>query len=117
VTPKVNADPDAQPPAPPRLLADVLPALDSRLTALYTTLPPRTAFVVLSGHEDPRRMSALSTRRIAFENAHRAAQAGAERGMQDNTGTDLAWTTQDARDLEEAVEKARRGLVFVGVKA
>lgn len=26
------------------------------------------------------------------------------------------WTTEDARRLEEEVEKARRGLVFLGVK-
>ena len=26
------------------------------------------------------------------------------------------WTAQDGRDLEEAVERAKRGLMFLGVK-
>ncbi|KAI0032017.1 hypothetical protein K488DRAFT_50840 [Vararia minispora EC-137] len=106
VTPKLNAEPDATAPAPSPSLASVLPALDSHLTQLHASLPPRTALVLVSGHSDPRRMSALSAKRIAFESAHRAGKGG-----------DETWTAQDARDLEEAVEQARRGLVLVGVKA
>ena len=29
----------------------------------------------------------------------------------------VTWTTQDARDLEEAVANARKGLFFVGIKS
>ena len=40
-------------------------------------MPPRTALIIISGHSDPREMSRLSARRLAFEAYQRAAAAKA----------------------------------------
>ncbi|KAI0270407.1 ribonuclease H-like protein [Gloeopeniophorella convolvens] len=79
-----------------------LTALDARLAELHAALPPRAALLVFSGHSDPRAMSALASRRAE-------TQSG-------NGGLGAGWTTVDERALEEAVVRARRGLLFVGVK-
>jgi len=104
------------PPAPtPDELAPVLTALNLHLKKLHAALPPRTALVIFTGHSDPRRMSALNVRKNAFESALKSGKTPEEVGS-GSGGMGLRWTAADARDLEEAVEVARRGLVFLGVK-
>ncbi|KAI0061326.1 ribonuclease H-like protein [Artomyces pyxidatus] len=93
----------------PASLRDVLAALDGHLAGLHAALPPRTAFIVFSGHSDPRRMSALNAKKNAFETALRAGRTGEEVDSE-------MWSSREARELEEEVEKAKRGLVFVSVK-
>lgn len=87
--------------------------LNERLNKLYTALPPRTAFIVLSGHSDPRKMTALNTRKSTFENALRSGKLPDEIA---NAEGGYSWKAQDGRDLEEEVEKAKRGLLFLSVK-
>jgi len=82
--------------------------LDERLTRIYEALPPRTAFIVFSGHSDPRRMTKLNSRKAAFEIALRM-------GMPPTSGPTM-WTTQDGRDLESEVELAKRGFLFLCIK-
>lgn len=82
--------------------------LNSRLSRIYDALPPRTAFVILSGHSDPRKMSKLNSRKAAFEIALRM-------GMPPASGP-VAWTTQDGRDLESEVELAKKGFLFLCIK-
>ena len=60
-------------------------------------------------------MSALNVRKNAFESALKSGKTPEEVGS-GSGGMGLRWTAADARDLEEAVELARRGLVFLGVK-
>jgi RNA exonuclease 1 len=57
-------------------------------------------------------MAILNARRTAFETAYRGGKSVEE--MNGEMG--LSWTTADARDLENAVELARRGLLFLGIK-
>ncbi|KAJ7049934.1 ribonuclease H [Mycena amicta] len=97
------------PPPPASALEAVLKELDTQLTTLRSALPPRTALIILSGHSDPRKMALMNARRMAFESS---VKAGVDTEPKD---TELRWTGQDARDLEEAVELARRGLLFLGV--
>jgi hypothetical protein len=78
--------------------------LNSRLSRVYDALPPRTAFIVFSGHSDPRKMAKLNSRKAAFEIALRM-------GMPPTSGPNT-WTTQDGRDLEGEVELAKRGFLF-----
>ena len=104
--------------------------LNAQLTTLHAALPPRTAFVLFSGHSDPRSMSALNARRAQYQ-----AQTSQNQNQNQNqvnpfvasigtgtgpAGTDvsvpLRWSTADERALEEAVGRARMGLLFVGVK-
>ena len=57
-------------------------------------------------------MSLLNARKNAFEGAIKSGKAIEE--VVKEMG--LSWTTADSRELEEAVELARRGLVFLGIK-
>jgi len=122
VTPKEQQQPPSSsmlgevPPVPtPEELAPVLTALNAHLKKLHAALPSRTALVIFTGHSDPRRMSALNVRKNAFESALKSGKTPEEVGSGAG-GMGLRWTAADARDLEEAVEVARRGLVFLGVK-
>ncbi|KAH9930557.1 ribonuclease H-like protein [Amylocystis lapponica] len=97
----------------PRERADtgeVLAALNLQLTQLYAALPARTALVLFTGHSDPRRMAELNARKSTFESALRQAK------NLDELGVDGRWTSADGRALEEEVEKAKRGLLFLGIK-
>ncbi|KAI0092376.1 ribonuclease H-like protein [Irpex rosettiformis] len=87
-----------------------LSGLDSHLRQLYEALPPRTALIIFTGHSDPRQMAALNARKSAFENAVRSVKSSEE------LESDIRWTSADGRALEEAVEKAKRGLLFLGIK-
>ena len=90
-------------------LDEVLGVLDTRLCSLYAALPPRTALVIFTGHSDPRRMAELNARKTAFETAIRS-------GKKPEELEDVRWTGADARALEEEVEKAKRGLLFLSIK-
>lgn len=110
-----RATPDSPPPQPgpppsPEALSLILTTLNEQLKTLHAALPPRTAIVIFSGHSDPRKMSSLNARKAAFENALRSGKTSEE------LGPELKWSAGDGRDLEEAVELARRGLLFLGVK-
>lgn len=107
-----NSSPDKEePPAPiPISLPEVYAKLNTQLEQLHTSLPARTALIIFSGHSDPRRMAELNARKAAFEIAIR-------KGKQLNDIPQEGWwSTADARLLEEEVVKARRGLVFLGIK-
>jgi RNA exonuclease 1 len=93
------------------VLSEVLTKLDAQLKTLHQALPPRTALIVFTGHSDPRRMAALNARKNAFESAIRSGKPSSELTPEER------WSGADARSLEEAVEKAKRGLLFLGVKA
>lgn len=109
-TPKVNANapPSSPPPRPPQ--AETLANLNRYLTQVYDALPPRTAFILFSGHSDPRVMSQLNARKTKFENEIRAGKRLEEIDKAD------WWSAQEGRDLEAAVETAKKGLLFLCLK-
>lgn len=110
-TPKATPDTPPPPPTPPptqEVLNETLQTLNNHLMTIHASLPPRTAFIIFTGHSDPRKMAALNARKAQFETALRSGKAPEE--------LDVRWTAADGRDLEEAVELARRGLLFLGVK-
>lgn len=55
-------------------------------------------------------MAALNLRKSGFENAIRSGKNAEE------LGPDVRWSSADGRALEEEVEKAKRGLLFLGIK-
>ena len=75
--------------------------LNAQLTALHAALPPRTAFLLVSGHSDPRGMSALAARRAQYQASQNQNQnhGTATSTGTDTTGTDvsapLRWSTAD----------------------
>ena len=88
----------------------LLSTLDTQLKQLYDSFPARTALVIFTGHSDPRRMAELNARKSAFESAVRSGK------NTEDLGPEARWTSADGRELEEEVAKARRGLLFLGVK-
>jgi hypothetical protein len=81
-----------------------------QLVTLYASLPARAAVVSFTGHSDPRRVASLNAREVAFESAIKSGKKAEE--------IDLSewWTASDGRALEEEVEMAMRGLLFLGIK-
>lgn len=55
-------------------------------------------------------MATLNTKKSVFESALRNGKT------LETLSKDLWWTTTDGRELEEEVEMAKRGLLFLGVK-
>jgi len=136
--PDTSQLPPPQSPPEKNVLFEAVTSLDAQLTTLHAALPPRTAFLLFSGHSDPRAMSALAARRAEFQASLGQSQsrkqsggiaaATTHAGMTTTTSGDstggagcdanaVRWTTADDRALEEAVGRARAGLLFVGVKA
>ncbi|PPR07234.1 hypothetical protein CVT24_010171 [Panaeolus cyanescens] len=121
ITPKPSPDsPPAAPPSPttripspppPDTLIPALQSLNSHLKSIHASLPSRTALIIFTGHSDPRKMSMLNQRKSAFENGLKSGKT-----MEQMRTEGIVWTTGDARELEESVERARRGLMFLGVK-
>lgn len=125
-TPKANANPHgtAQPTdpspltenitAPPsaEVLSPVLAAMNAYLKTIFGALPSRTALIIFTGHSDPRRMAALTARKNAFETAIKTGRVNEETGLK----PEERWTSAHVRELEEAVERAKRGLLFLGLK-
>ncbi|KAG5642482.1 hypothetical protein DXG03_002732 [Asterophora parasitica] len=110
-----KTSPDALPPPPvepptPEALQSLLETLNTQLQTLHSSLPPRTAVVIFTGHSDPRKMAALNARKSVFETAVRSGKTP------EDMGADVRWTASDARELEGAVELAKRGLLFLGIK-
>ncbi|KAL6307315.1 hypothetical protein BKA93DRAFT_727854 [Sparassis latifolia] len=114
ITNKANSDVLPSSPAlsstSPSDMRAILSSLDEQLSRLYAALPPRTALVIFTGHSDPRRMSELNARKAAFESVLRQGRSVEDIGQDDR------WTSADGRALEEEVEKAKRGLLFLGIK-
>ncbi|EAU90918.1 ribonuclease H [Coprinopsis cinerea okayama7 len=114
ITQRATADsptpPTPNPPATPEQITATLKTLNTHLQTIHSSLPPRTAFLLFTGHSDPRRMTQLNARKSAFDTALRSGK------NPDELPDDMRWTSADSRDLEEAVELTKRGLLFLGVK-
>ena len=114
LTPKATADTPVvvAPPteASPEALATAQATLNTQLVTLYASLPARTAVVIFTGHSDPRRMASLNARKVAFESAIKSGKKAEEMDRSE------WWSASDGRALEEEVEKAKRGLLFLGIK-
>ena len=110
---KANDTDTLQPSAAPDVLFSAVTKLNDHLTTLHAALPARTAFILLSGHSDPRTMSALAARRAEYQASQN--QSGSVAGIGDSASA-VRWSSADERALEEAVVRTRMGLLFVGVK-
>ena len=105
--------PEPAPPPSRDQVIQILTALNVHLKTLHASLPPRTALVIFTGHSDPRRMAVLNVRKTAFETLIRQGKSAEEMAASE---WGSRWTAADGRDLEEAVELTKRGLLFLGVK-
>ena len=120
--PETKAEtPEVQPPPPDASTGNALftaaKNLNDHLTTLHAALPPRTALLLFSGHSDPRSMSTLAARRAEYQASQQGKQSDSSSSAADGSATaTVRWSTADDRALEEAVVRARMGLLFVGVK-
>ena len=113
---------EVQPPPPDASTGNALftaaKNLNDHLTTLHAALPPRTALLLFSGHSDPRSMSTLAARRAEYQASQQGKQSDSSSAAAADGGATatVRWSTADDRALEEAVVRARMGLLFVGVK-
>jgi RNA exonuclease 1 len=115
---KADQSDTSHPPATPdnNVLFSAVTNLNAQLTALHAALPARTAFILFSGHSDPRAMSALAARRAEYQASQHQSGSSAVGTSGGGNANTVRWSTADERALEEAVVRARMGLLFVGVK-
>jgi RNA exonuclease 1 len=106
-TPHASPAPDHSP------LFTAVTNLNAYLTTLHAALPARTAFILFSGHSDPRTMSTIAARRAEY---HASQNQSTSAAGTSGSASAIRWNTADERALEEAVARARMGLLFVGVK-
>jgi RNA exonuclease 1 len=112
-TTTTTQDPPIEPTTtpPPDNLGPVLSNLNTQLKSLQESLPSRTALIIFTGHSDPRRMAALNVRKSAFDTGYRGGKTSEEL-----TKEGITWSMSDVREMEQEVELARRGLLFLGIK-
>jgi RNA exonuclease 1 len=90
--------------------------LNAYLTTLHVALPPHTALLLFSGHSNPRSMSTLAARRTEYQTSQQQQENQGSGSSGATVPDGVRWSTADDRALEEAVVRARMGLLFVGVK-
>ncbi|PHH68583.1 hypothetical protein CDD80_7410 [Ophiocordyceps camponoti-rufipedis] len=94
----------------PPPLQNTLTALTTRLTRIHASLPPCTGLILLSGSGDPRAMS-----RLQRQHARHRKEVNAQ-GPDDEGEVPVKWTDEEQEALKRAVQVARSGIAFLGVK-
>ncbi|KYK55467.1 exonuclease [Drechmeria coniospora] len=93
----------------PSSLEHGLIRLTERLTRIYESLPPCTAFIVYSGSGDPREMARLQQMQSQWRKEYNTPGS-----KWDNLS--VQWTDVEDQLLRKAVQKARSGIGFLTVK-
>ncbi|KAI5294735.1 hypothetical protein KEM52_003331 [Ascosphaera acerosa] len=94
---------------PPESLEAAVVSTMSRIQRIYDALPPATVFIVLSGTGDPREAVELQE---AYKQHTKEFRSGVP-------WDDLSvkWTDVEQQRLNTAVQRARMGIGFIGVKS
>jgi hypothetical protein len=114
---KIGTTPRAQPnaatpvalPLPevdPAVIEAGYAAVNERIAAIHKGLPPGTALCIMSGNSDPRIMSGLNAKKARWDGLMR------ERKKPEEIPQSEWWTMEEGRLLEDATERAKRGLAF-----
>ncbi|KIW07941.1 uncharacterized protein PV09_01845 [Verruconis gallopava] len=77
------------------------------LSAIYEALPPCTAFIVYSGHGDPREVFRMQALHQQFRDEYRTKKWDQ---------LSVKWTDVEEQQMRRACKKAREGLGFITVK-
>ncbi|CEL61016.1 hypothetical protein RSOLAG1IB_04255 [Rhizoctonia solani AG-1 IB] len=107
--PNVNASPAPAlaPTEPdPATLESAYAALNSRIATVHKSLPAGTVLCIMSGNGDPRQMSTLNAKKSRWDGMMR------ERKRPEDVPQAEWWTMEQGRLLEDATERAKRGLAF-----
>ncbi|CAE6415580.1 unnamed protein product [Rhizoctonia solani] len=81
-------------------------AVNARIATIHKSLPAGTVLCIMSGNGDPRNMSALNTKKSRWDGMMR------ERKRPEDIPQAEWWTMEQGRLLEDATERAKRGLAF-----
>ncbi len=84
--------------------------LNSRIDRLHSSLAPNSAFVIITGHSNPRPMLALTAKRQKWERLVKQI------GDVEDIPKEERWMSEDDRALETAAAEAREGMAFFCVK-
>ena len=79
----------------------------SHVAEIYEALPPCTAFLVYSGHNDPRETFRLQALQQRFRQEYRVKKWDQ---------LSVKWTDVEDQQLRKASKRAREGIGFVVVK-
>lgn len=90
-------------------LEEALTSLSRRLSQIYEALPPCTAFLLYSGSGDPREMARLQQMHSRWRKEYNTP------GMKWDQ-LSVKWTDVEEQSLKKAVQMARSGIGFFGVK-
>jgi RNA exonuclease 1 len=90
-------------------LETCLTELTQRLARIHAALPPCTGFIVFSGTGDPREMSRLHEKHRQWKREYNTPGSNWDR-------LSVQWTDVDDQALKRAVQRARQGIGFIGVK-
>lgn len=90
-------------------LDSVHASLNDRIASLHASLPPLTALVIFTGHDDPQAMAKLSAKKAKFDRLWKTTK-------QSEIEPDDRWMESDDRELCDAVERCRYGLGFYCMK-
>ncbi|KAK7206866.1 hypothetical protein BZA70DRAFT_236122 [Myxozyma melibiosi] len=88
-------------------LSRCLTNLNARLESIWTSLPPASLMIVLSGSGDPREMSRLNAQRISSMQQFKTKKWDE---------IDQPWTDVEQQLLYEAAKVARSGVSFLTIK-
>lgn len=84
--------------------------LNEQLRTLYDSLPANTAFIVMSGHNDPRKVLSLSAKKNRFDLLFKTGT------LISSMDDDTKWTEADERAQATEVAKVREGMSFLAIK-
>jgi RNA exonuclease 1 len=79
--------------------------LSERITKLHASLPPRSALIIFTGHDDPRQMSQLMAKKTKFDKLWKAKRPS-------EIAPEDCWMEEEDRQLQTLAEKTRIGLSF-----
>ncbi|GAA97745.1 uncharacterized protein L969DRAFT_55485 [Mixia osmundae IAM 14324] len=83
--------------------------MNERIKTLWNGLPRSTALIILTGHSDPGPAIALNKRRATYDSLCRMLKPS-------EVPREHVWMTQDDRDLEQEVVKAKLGMSFFSIR-
>ncbi|KAK2610514.1 hypothetical protein N8I77_003939 [Diaporthe amygdali] len=104
-----ESEPEGNKPREKPVLETCLNSLAARLKRIHDSLPPCTAFIVLSGSGDPREMSRLQAMHAQWKREYNTPGSKWDQ-------LSVKWTDREEQALKKAAQKARNGIAFIGVK-
>lgn len=83
---------------------------NEHLERIHASLPLNTAFIVLSGHGDPRTVTSLTAKKNRFDVLFKTGTPLSTMSTEDK------WMESDDRALMAAVNRVREGMSFLAIK-